>query len=80
MPRIGARGEETVVLDDPEVRLALTGRSGPVVVEIEYRVQRDDARAFHTVMQEVQLFRKRNGAYGRSMSSATLDSSARALL
>ena len=42
MPRIGARGEETVVLDDPEVRLALTGRSGPVVVEIEYRVEWGD--------------------------------------
>jgi hypothetical protein len=44
MPRIGARGEETVVLDDPEVRLALTGRSGPVVVEIEYRVQQGKGR------------------------------------
>src|SRR6516165_10336272 len=60
----GARGEETVVLDDPEVRVALTGRSGPVVVEIEYRVEPGNARPFHSVMQEVQLFRKRNGAYG----------------
>ena len=73
MPRIGARGEETVVLDDPEVRLALTGRSGPVVVEIEYRVQRGNAWAFHTVMQEVQLFRKRNGAYGWSIARDLAD-------
>jgi len=73
MPRIGARGEETVVLDDPEVRLALTGRSGPVVVEIEYRVQRGNAWAFHTVMQEVQLFRKRNGAYGCSIARDIAD-------
>ena len=73
MPRIGARGEETVVLDDPEVRLALTGRSGPVVVEIEYRVERETARAFHSVMQEVQLFRKRNGAYGWSIARDLTD-------
>ena len=73
MPRIGARGEETVVLDDPEVRLALTGRSGPVVVEIEYRVERGDAWAFHSVMQEVQLFRKRNGAYGWSIARDLAD-------
>src|SRR6516165_4641338 len=73
MPRIGARGEETVVLDDPEVRLALTGRSGPVVVEIEYRVERGNARAFHSVMQEVQLFRKRNGAYGWSIARDLAD-------
>jgi len=73
MPRIGARGEETVVLDDPEVRLALTGRSGPVVVEIEYRVERETAWAFHSVMQEVQLFRKRNGAYGWSIARDLAD-------
>ena len=68
MPRIGARGEETVILDDPEVRLELTGRSGPVVVEIEYRVERENAWAFHSVMQEVQMFRQRNGAYGWSIA------------
>jgi len=73
MPRIGARGEETVVLDDPEVRLELTGRSGPVVVEIEYRVERGNARTFHTVMHEVQLFRKRNGAYGWSIARDVAD-------
>jgi len=73
MPRVGARGEETVVLDDPEVRLELTGRSGPVVVEIEYRVQGGNAWAFHSVMQEVQLFRKRNGAYGWSIARDLAD-------
>ena len=43
------------MLADPEVRLSLTGRSGPLVVEIEYRVDQDNARAFHNVMQDVQL-------------------------
>ena len=56
MPPVGARNEDAAeALADPEVRLSLTGRSGPLVVEIEYRVAQDNARAFHNVMQEVQL-------------------------
>jgi MFS family permease len=69
MPRVGARNEDaTELLADPEVLLSLTARSGPLVVEIEYRVAQDDARAFHNVMQEVQLSRQRNGAYGWSIA------------
>ncbi len=68
MPRVGARNEVTEALADPEVQLQLTGRSGPLVVEIEYRVAQDDARAFHNVMQDVQLSRQRNGAYGWSIA------------
>lgn len=73
MPRIGARGEEAEVLADPEVRLPITGRSGPLVVEIEYRIALEDARAFHNVMQGVQLFRQRNGAYGWSIARDIAD-------
>ncbi|NYG45377.1 MFS family permease [Bradyrhizobium sp. IAR9] len=73
MPEIGARGEETVALADPEVRLPLTARSGPLVIEIEYRVTQGNARAFHNLMQEVQLFRKRNGAYGWSIARDIAD-------
>ena len=61
------------VLADPEVQLSLTGRSGPLVVEIEYRVAQDNARAFHNVMQEVQLSRQRNGAYGWSIARDIAD-------
>jgi len=69
MPRVGARNEDaTELLADPEVQLSLTGRSGPLVVEIEYRVAQENARAFHNVMQEVQLSRQRNGAYGWSIA------------
>lgn len=68
MPRIGARGEDGEALADPEVRLALTHRSGPLVVEIEYRVAQENARPFHNVMQDVQLYRQRNGAYGWSIA------------
>lgn len=73
MPRIGSRGEEGEALVDPEVRLALTGRSGPLVVEIEYRVAQENASAFHALMQDVQLFRQRNGAYGWSIGRDIAD-------
>jgi predicted MFS family arabinose efflux permease len=73
MPRIGARNEDAEVLADPEVQLSLTARSGPLVVEIEYRVAQDDARAFHSVMQDVQLSRQRNGAYGWSIARDIAD-------
>ena len=74
MPPIGARNEAaSEVLADPEVRLSLTGRSGPLVVEIEYRVAQDSARLFHNVMQEVQLSRQRNGAYGWSIARDIAD-------
>src|SRR5579863_2402631 len=73
MPRVGARNEDAEVLADPEVRLSLSARSGPLVVEIEYRVAQDNARAFHNVMQEVQLSRQRNGAYGWSIARDIAD-------
>ena len=73
MPPVGARNEDAEVLADPEVRLSLTGRSGPLVVEIEYRVEQESARAFHNVMQEVQLSRQRNGAYGWSIARDIAD-------
>ncbi len=74
MPPVGTRNEAaTEALADPEVRLSLTGRSGPLVVEIEYRVAQDNARPFHNVMQEVQLSRQRNGAYGWSIARDIAD-------
>jgi MFS family permease len=61
------------VLADPEVRLSLTPRSGPIVVEIEYRVDPAKARLFYAVMQHVQLSRQRNGAYGWSIARDIAD-------
>ncbi len=69
MPEVDAATQEaTRTVVDPEVRLALTPRSGPVVVEIEYRIPPSQARTFHGIMQEVQLSRQRNGAYGWSIA------------
>ena len=62
-----ARGPNEQALDlleDREVRLASTSRSGPIVVEIEYRVSPKKARLFYAVMQHVRLSRKRNVAAG----------------
>jgi MFS family permease len=73
MPRVGARDEDAEDLADPEVKLALTGRMGPLVVEIEYRVAQENALAFHRVMQDVQLSRQRNGAYGWSLARDIAD-------
>ncbi len=73
MPPVDTRAEAAELLADPEVRLSLTGRSGPLVVEIEYRVDQENARAFHGVMQEVQLSRQRNGAYGWSIARDIAD-------
>lgn len=73
MPRISVRDENIEVSADPEIRLPLTDRSGPLVVEIEYRVAPENARAFHNIMQDIQLSRQRNGAYGWSISRDITD-------
>ncbi len=74
MPEVDAANEDAArTIEDPEVRLALTPRSGPVVVEIEYRIEPAKARAFYGVMQQVQLNRQRNGAYGWSIARDVAD-------
>lgn len=60
--------EAAVMLAEPQVDLDLTPRSGPIVVEIIYNVPRFRARAFHSIMQEVQLIRQRNGGYDWSLA------------
>jgi len=68
--------EEAELLAEPEVGLAITPRSGPIVVEIEYRIEPDQARAFYQLMQQMQSIRQRNGAYdwsiARDLSDAAL--------
>jgi MFS family permease len=55
-------------LEDPEVDLALTGRSGPIVIEIEHIVREDEARDFYEAMLEVRRIRRINGASGWSLA------------
>lgn len=68
MPSVGTQIADADLLADPEVKLAVTPRSGPVVIEIEYRISAEDARSFYGVMQRVQLSRQRNGAYDWSIA------------
>ncbi|HET9628370.1 MAG TPA: MFS transporter [Novosphingobium sp.] len=68
IPNASDSEHELVTLADPEVNLALTGRSGPIVVEIEYRVSHEDAREFYRRMMAVRLVRMRNGAFEWSMA------------
>jgi len=74
MPTVSGPNELSLdVLADPEMRLSLTPRSGPIVIEIEYRVDPAKARLFYAVMQHVQLSRQRNGAYGWSIARDIAD-------
>lgn len=73
MPVVATPADDAEALADPEVHLSLTARSGPVVVEIEYRVEQKRAREFHNLMQQVQLSRQRNGAYGWSIARDITD-------
>ncbi|MGE0700902.1 MAG: MFS transporter [Hyphomicrobiaceae bacterium] len=55
-------------LSDPDIKISLIARSGPIVIEIEYRVATDRAQEFHAVMQQVRSSRTRNGAYGWTLA------------
>lgn len=69
MPRISNEKIEAVELaNEPEVTLQITARSGPVVIEIDYRVDSGRARQFYELMLKVQRARLRNGAYEWSIS------------
>ncbi|CAN5134073.1 MFS transporter [soil metagenome] len=56
-----------------DVVLPLTGRSGPIVVEVDYLVPAADARRFYTAMQQVQSIRQRNGGHAWSLARALGD-------
>jgi hypothetical protein len=74
MPTISGPNELSLdIPPDPELRLSLTPRSGPIVIEIEYRVAPARARLFYAVMQQVQHSRQRNGAYGWSIARDIAD-------
>lgn len=69
----GANTDPIDALAEPEVNLLISSRSGPIVVEVEYRVSQEKARAFYTVMLQVQATRQRNGAYGWSIARDLAD-------
>ncbi len=64
--------ENVADIADPEVMLEIRDRSGPIVVEIEYALDPSRAREFFDEMLEVKRIRKRNGAYGWTLTRDTV--------
>jgi MFS family permease len=58
---------------EPEVALAITPRSGPIAIEIDYQVDPDEARQFYDVMLKLQRARQRNGAFEWSLARDLAD-------
>ncbi|MEO6248252.1 MAG: MFS transporter [Sphingomicrobium sp.] len=74
LPEASTAGAESIAIDhEPEVAMALTMRSGPVVIEVEYMVDAEQARPFHDAMLQVQRTRLRNGAFNWSVSRDIAD-------
>lgn len=73
IPSDDGSNTEADELAEPEVNMALTHRSGPITVQLDYRIDAKDARAFHGLMQQVQLTRQRNGAYDWSIARDIAD-------
>lgn len=57
----------------PEVGMAVTLKSGPVVIEIDYNVDPEQARDFYNAMLKVQRTRLRNGGFNWSISRDIAD-------
>ncbi|WP_028081904.1 MFS transporter [Solimonas soli] len=53
---------------EPDVKLPISGRSGPISIELQYRIASERAREFYHLMREIQRIRTRNGAYDWSLS------------
>lgn len=68
LPDATSDDNSPIALGDVDVALNLTGRSGPIVVEISYAIDPVEAREFYRAMQEVQRLRGRNGAYDWSLA------------
>ena len=52
----------------PELEVELSLRSGPIIVQVEYKIASKDAMAFLTLMNERRRIRQRNGAKGWSLT------------
>lgn len=72
--REGASGTSEIPLgNEPEVGMALTLRSGPVVIEVDYDVDPAHARDFYAAMMKMQSMRKRNGGFAWSIARDIAD-------
>ncbi|HEY1077378.1 MAG TPA: MFS transporter [Fontimonas sp.] len=60
-------------LADPPVKLGIRGTSGPISIELQYRVPLDRSEDFYQIARELQEVRIRNGAYDCSLSRNIAD-------
>jgi MFS family permease len=60
--------ESVGIANELAVGMALTMRSGPIVVEVEYDVDPEQARPFYAAAQKLQRVRKRNGGFEWSIA------------
>ncbi len=68
-----SEAEMSPLENDPDVALAITLRSGPVIIEIDYEVEPERARAFYDVMRRMQRARLRRGAFNWTLSRDIAD-------
>lgn len=74
MPLISVTDVELVEFpNEPQVALAITNRSGPIVVEVDYRIHPDSARQFYNIMLKLQQVRQKNGAFDWSIARDVAD-------
>jgi len=64
---------DTAVLVEPDIALGITGRSGPIGIEVTYRVAAERARDFYNLMNEARKIRSRNGASDWSLARDIAD-------
>lgn len=58
---------------DPETALGLNLRSGPMAIEVDYRVDPANARRFYDAMRAIRKVRLRNGGFGWSLARDVAD-------
>jgi len=69
MPSVSASDADMAEsIDLPEMQLRLTPRSGPIVIELDYRVDPAQAREYYGVMQKIRSIRLRTGGFSWSLS------------
>ncbi len=61
------------ISNEPEISLAINMRSGPIVIEVDYRIDPDNARSFYDAMRSVGRLRLRNGAFGWAITRDIAD-------
>lgn len=73
MPMVEQQRVRDAPLSEPETNMDLNGRSGPIIVTIEYRVARHRARQFYMAMMPMESIRHRTGGYGWSIARDVAD-------